>query len=72
VWITAAGRLSSIRLGDRATRDLASLGERIARTIRDLQRRARAEYEVAVQAIEQPEFIVTERGLRRAPPGGRG
>lgn len=67
VRMTRAGRLKHIRLRDGVTRrhDLAALGELIARTIQDTQRRARVEYERAIDEIEQAEFVVTERGLRQ-------
>jgi len=69
VQVTRAGRLVRLRLREGVTRryDLEALGDLIARTVRDTQRRARAEYDRVFGQIEQPEFIVTPRGLRRAP-----
>jgi DNA-binding protein YbaB len=67
VRVTPAGRLVRIRLRDGVLRryDSSQLSELVTRTVRDAQRRARAEYERAMAAIEAPELAASEAELNR-------
>jgi hypothetical protein len=69
VRTTRSGRLAEVSLAEAAMRrqDLVALGEQIARTIRDTQRRGRAEYERALADLQPPEFVITDRGPRLKP-----
>jgi DNA-binding protein YbaB len=67
VRVNATGRILRLGLRDGVLRryDTSALSELVTRTIRDTQRRARDDYERAVEALEPPEVAASEQELQR-------
>jgi YD repeat-containing protein len=67
VRVTARGRITRLRLRDGALQryDGSALGELVARTIRDAQRKAREAYQRAVEALVPPEIAANDEELDR-------
>ncbi len=67
VRVTGPGRVTELWLRDGVLHrnDTSSLGELLSRTIRDAQRRARADYDAAVSGLVPPELAINEEELLR-------